>query len=43
MDESPELLCDVLSHECQRDDIEGEQQGDVDIRKVVFRGSVSGG
>ena len=43
MDESPKLLHDVLSHEHQRDNIEGERERDVDTREAVFRGHVSGG
>ena len=34
-DESPKLLHNVFSHECQRDDIEGKQQRDVG--KTVVR------
>ena len=43
MDKSPELLSDVFCHEHQRDNIEGEQERDVDTRKAVFGGHVSGG
>ena len=36
VDESPELLCDVFSHECQRDNIEGKWQRNVDVGQKVF-------
>ena len=34
-DEVPKLLCNILHHECQRDDIKGEWQRDGDVWEMV--------
>ena len=42
MDKSPELLCNVLGHKCQGNNIEGEWQGNGNMGEVFGR-HVSGG